>query len=135
MNVTKDVIADLFPLYVAQECSADTRVLVDAYLRSHPAEAAEFARAAGADALLGAPVEGGAQELGLLRAARQRQRTRSLLMGFAIFCTLAPLSFFIDGKRHWMLLTDAPLTAAAHLIGAVALWIAYAAHCRRYADR
>ena len=42
MNVTKNVIADLFPLYAENECSPDTRALVDEYLRSHPQDAEEL---------------------------------------------------------------------------------------------
>jgi len=137
MNVTKEVIADLFPLYVAQECSADTRALVDAYLRTHPQDAAEFnhaAAAASSDAFA-VPAGSAPRELDLLRDARRRTRTRSLLMGLAIFCSVAPLSFYVDGSHRWMMLVDAPLAAAAYALAAAGLWIAFAVHCRRYADR
>jgi len=40
MNITRDVITDLWPVYVAGEASADTRALVEAFLRQDP----EFAR-------------------------------------------------------------------------------------------
>jgi hypothetical protein len=36
MKITRDVILDLLPLYLAEEVSADTRVLVEEYLRSDP---------------------------------------------------------------------------------------------------
>jgi len=36
MNVTRDVILDLLPLYLADEVSADTRALVEAYLETDP---------------------------------------------------------------------------------------------------
>ena len=39
-NVTRDVIVDLWPLYVSGEASQDTRGLVEAFLREDP----EFAR-------------------------------------------------------------------------------------------
>ena len=35
-NVTREVIADLWPIYSAGEASADTRALVDAFLREDP---------------------------------------------------------------------------------------------------
>ena len=41
MKITRDVVIDLWPVYVSGEASADTRALVDAYLASDP----EFARA------------------------------------------------------------------------------------------
>ena len=40
MNVTREVINDLWPVYAAGEASADTRTLVEAFLRQDP----EFAR-------------------------------------------------------------------------------------------
>ncbi len=39
-NVTRDVIADLWPLYVSGEASQDTRGLIEAFLSEH----SEFAR-------------------------------------------------------------------------------------------
>jgi heme/copper-type cytochrome/quinol oxidase subunit 4 len=42
MNVTRDVMNDLLPLYFSGEASADTRVLVEEYFREHP----EFEREA-----------------------------------------------------------------------------------------
>ena len=41
MKITRDVVSDLWPLYSSGEASADTRVLVDEFLRDDP----EFARA------------------------------------------------------------------------------------------
>ncbi len=43
MKVTRNVILDLLPLYVADEVSADTRALVEEYLESDP-ELANVAR-------------------------------------------------------------------------------------------
>jgi hypothetical protein len=77
VNVTRDVINDLWPLYEAGEASADTRGLVDEFLRQD----AEFAR------LLRGRAEGG-----LLRGAapalppdgeaRAFRRTKRLLFGY-----------------------------------------------------
>lgn len=36
MEITRDVIQDLMPLYLAGEASPDSRVLVEAFLRTHP---------------------------------------------------------------------------------------------------
>ncbi len=43
MEVTRDVIMDLLPLYLAQEASADTRALVEEHLGNDP-ELARMAR-------------------------------------------------------------------------------------------
>ena len=36
MNISRDVILDLLPLYLAEEASGDTRALVEAYLETDP---------------------------------------------------------------------------------------------------
>lgn len=36
MNITRNVILDLLPLYLAEEVSADTKALVEEYLESDP---------------------------------------------------------------------------------------------------
>jgi anti-sigma factor RsiW len=43
MEITRDVILDLLPLYLANEASPDTNALVEKYLESDP-ELAEMAR-------------------------------------------------------------------------------------------
>ena len=36
MEITRNVILDLLPLYVANEVSADTRALIESYLKTDP---------------------------------------------------------------------------------------------------
>jgi len=43
MEITRDVILDLMPLYMANEVSADTRALVEKYLETDP-ELAKIAK-------------------------------------------------------------------------------------------
>ena len=49
MNISRDVILDLLPLYLADEVSEDTRTLVEKYLETDPelAEIAEQQRTMG----------------------------------------------------------------------------------------
>ena len=47
-EITRNVILDLLPLYLAEEVSDDTRVLVEEYLESDP-EIAEAARSSSAN--------------------------------------------------------------------------------------
>lgn len=131
MNITKDVITDLFPLYAERECSADTRVLVEEYLQRHPQHAEELRRT------LNTPLPGtglsakGLDEVRSLKEARRRVRGRSWLLGFAIFFSLTPLSFeHTDGKTRWLVL-QSPQTALIYLSVAAVLWIAYAIMRRR----
>lgn len=126
MNLTKDIIGDLLPLYVANECSADTRVAVDEYLRQHPQEAAELQR------VMSAPMPGTAakatqlDEMESLLKARRIIRRRSWLMAFAIFFSLAPFSFLHTGGRTYWFLVESPTAALIYGAAAVVLWIAYA---------
>ena len=56
LNVTRDVVADLWPVYEAGEATADTRALVDEFLANDPS----FAQTLRAAAAVQAPaVDGG----------------------------------------------------------------------------
>lgn len=46
MEITRNVILDLLPLYQAGEASEDTRAVVEEYLQTHPELAAAAKRAA-----------------------------------------------------------------------------------------
>jgi anti-sigma factor RsiW len=50
-NVTRDVISDLWPLYLSGEVSADTRRLIEGFLAGDP-ELARTLREAGSDPLM-----------------------------------------------------------------------------------
>ena len=134
MNITKDVINDLFPLYAEGECSADTRALVEDYLQHHPQHAEELRRTLNAPLPGAGPAAPGLDELRSLREARRRVRLRSWLLGFAIFFSLTPLSFeYNHGEMHWLAL-GSPKLALAYLAVAGILWIAYATVRRRSND-
>jgi len=126
MNITKDIIGDLLPLYVANECSADTRAVVNEYLRQHPQEAAELRHVMSTPMPGTAPKAPRLDEMESLLKARRIIRLRSWLMAFAIFFSLAPFSFLhTAGRTYWFLL-ESPVAALIYGAAAVALWIAYA---------
>ena len=126
MNVTKNVIADLFPLYVENVCSPDTRVLVDEYLRSHPQDAEELRQIMSNPMPKAGPPAKGLDEMDSLRTARRLIRRRSWLLGLAIFFSIAPFSvLYTGGKAYWLFL-ESPKSAAVYATLAVASWIAYA---------
>jgi len=133
MNVTKDIVKDLLPLYVAGEGSRDTRALVESYLRSDP-ELALLADALSADELAAAhpaapPPGAGRAELARTKALLRR---RTWLLSLAFFFTGLPLSFAADAHGiRFLLLRDAPGVASAFLAVGVVLWIAYALTARR----
>jgi hypothetical protein len=77
MNVTRDVISDLWPVYEAGEASADTRALVDAFLRQDP-EFAPLLHGRGEEVLLSR----GVPKLPPDREAKALRRTKRLLHGW-----------------------------------------------------
>src|SRR6266496_1125138 len=127
MNVTKDVINDLYPLYVEQECSADTRALVEEYLQRNPTHAEELRQVLRAPLPGAVPPTRDLEEVQSLREARRRVRRRSWLMGLAIFFSLAPFSFLHTGGKTYWLLLESPVAALIYGALGVACWIGFAA--------
>jgi len=126
MNVTKDIINDLIPLYVANECSADTRTLVEEYLQQHPEEAVKLQRIINTAVPDAVPLAKNLDEVRAFREARRRLRLRSSVMALAIFFSLVPMSSFVDDRRSWWMLRDAPGTALIYAVIGVVFWIIYA---------
>jgi hypothetical protein len=94
MNVTREVISDLWPVYASGEASADTRALVEAFLRQDP-EFAELLRRGGEEALLLHDVP----RLSPDREAQALRRTKRLLHGWDWLLLLAILfSCFAFGR-------------------------------------
>ena len=125
MNVTKEVITDLFPLYVANECSKDSRALVEDYLRDNPGQAEELRR------IMNTPVPSvtaqlaGSEEVRSLRQARRRVRRQSWLMGLAIFFSLVPFSFVATGGKIYWVFRESPSTAIISGLFGIVFWVAY----------
>ena len=136
MNVTRDVILDVWPLYEANEVSRDTRALVEAFLSTDP----EFARTLqGADAaarrVLGAgvaavvseaPPSGGrapAPELKpVVEGVRRRLTRQRWVAGAAVFASLLPLSVGNLGGGTFLMIRSYPALWLAIPV-AVGLWI------------
>ena len=125
MNVTKEVITDLFPLYVANECSKDSRALVEEYLRNNPNQAEELRRVMNTPVTGGTVHLGGSEEVRSLREARRRVRRLSWLMGLAIFFSLVPFSFLATSERIYWLFRESPASALVYGAIGVGLWGVY----------
>jgi ferric-dicitrate binding protein FerR (iron transport regulator) len=125
MNITKGVIADLFPLYLEKECSPDTRVLVEEYLQRHPQDAQELHRVASTSLPGEGPPAKDLDETRSLRKARRVVRRRSWILGFAIFFSLAPFSIVFTRERTYWLLREAPGTALIYGALALVCWIVW----------
>lgn len=141
MNITKDVINDLLPLYLAGEASPDTRRLLEDYLRADPAFAAEVRAAAEKSAaLIGAfsssttaPPD---EEKATFERIRQHNRHRNQFMVFAMVFLLVPFAFaFGDDGITWFMLRDSPKQAGMFFVVSGLCWIAWAVLGRKTATR
>ena len=138
MTITRNVVVDLFPLYLAGEASADTRALVETYMKDDPVFAAQMRER----------VERGAEIFGIaagthdalppdhekltLERVRRFNRNRTYWLGFALAYLLTPLSFMFNGSHvSWIMLRDNPKQAIVFWIASAGCWIAYYVMGRR----
>ena len=132
MNVTREVLKDLLPAYLAGEASADTRALVEEFARQDPDFAATLETqrrelAAGTRAMrepgVGLPPDHELRTLARTRAVAERSRW---LMAVALMFTAFPLSCTFEGSRiTFLVLRDVPSLAMACWAAAAGFWIAF----------
>ncbi len=89
MKITRDVILDLLPLYLADEVSAETRALVEKYLETDP-ELAEIATQSAAIELPGdIPIPLTTEDkMEAYREAKRLMFWRTVFLGILISVTL-----------------------------------------------
>ena len=124
MQVTRDVIHDLLPAYLAGDASTDTVALVEEFLRQDP-DLARTVEALRANPIPELPIAlRPTQEKQTLDMTKRLLLWRGMLMGLAIFLTLLPLSLrFNNGKITWVFLQAMPPDATSVVcLGAVACW-------------
>lgn len=124
MNVTRDVVKDLLTVYLAGEASADSRALVEDYLRSDPALAREVEAARKSTlGLPETPRPAPAAEKQALDATRQLLKNRTSTLVVASVFTLLPLAFVFDGPRiTFLLIRDAPVIGFTWWATAAVMW-------------
>ena len=129
MNVTREVILDLFPVYLSGEASTATRTLVEEYLKQDT-ELAQRLRLQWADNFAAAVPSALPPELELrsLRRTRKLLTLQSWLRGFGIFFTLLPFSFemsFEGGhvKEFHLLMRDYPAQLGIFLALGLLCWL------------
>jgi hypothetical protein len=141
MNVTREVILDLLPVYMAGEASPATKALIEEYLQQD-SDLAQRIRLQWTDSLAKAVTSALLPDLEL----RSLRRTRSLigwqrwLFGFGIFFTALLLSnefSFANGRLNefHFLLRDYPAEFGVCLTLGMACWIAYFSIRRRLRTR
>lgn len=125
MNVTRDVIKDLLPLYQEGEVSPDTRRLVEEYLATDAELREQVAASACGPERLRVRAEMD-QALATLERTKRALRRQKWLQFFALLFTLVPLtSYGTGGQLKFMVLRDAPWSLIPLWGGAAIFWAFY----------
>ena len=135
MNVTRDVVIDLLPLYYSKECSRDTKVLVEEYLKADP----DFEKLANrfAQNLLSKSIPqrlSEEDEMKSLSKTRRQLRLRSFILALAIFFSIVPFSFAYTEGKFYMLLSESPQSALIYGVIGVGFWAWYFVLRQKSAD-
>jgi hypothetical protein len=103
LEVTRQVVSDLWPLYRSGEASVDSRALVDAFLGADRPFASTLQASEGVDGAMPAFRLSPDAERRFLDAARQRARMKLLviggtiaLVGFIAIVALVGVMFFLS---------------------------------------
>jgi hypothetical protein len=122
MEVTRNVVLDLLPLYRSGEASADTRAIVEDYLNRDPT----LRRLAEPDPVETPAPPPSSVEKAALERTRRLLRRRSWTMGLAIFFTLLPFTFGrLEDGFTFLLFRDVPWSRALWVVAA-GLWLYHA---------
>ena len=131
MNVTPNVVKDLLTVYLAGEAHADTRELVEEWLRNNPdvAQQVERARHTTLPAVAMPPPTAEKQALD---RTRRRWRIRWIVLGTAVYFSTLPLSVTFNRSGFQGLLLDSWPERIVVLIVAATLWASYVLLSRRW---
>lgn len=124
MEITRDVIKDLLTVYLAGEATADTKALIEDWLRTDPELAGQVNQARNAD-LPPVPALPPTIEKRALDRARRQLRWRAVLFGTAIYVSTLPLSVTFNSGGFQGLLIEGWLERGIVMIVAGALWVLY----------
>jgi anti-sigma factor RsiW len=130
MNITRDIVKDLLTVYLAGEASADTRALVEEWLREDPELARQVEVAQRGD-LPAVAVPAPSVEVRALDRTRRHFRLRAVVLGAAIYFTTLPLSVTFGSSGFQGLLLHDWLGRGLALAVAGVLWWTYLHLSRR----
>jgi hypothetical protein len=139
MNISREVVTDLLPVYFSGEASVDTRNLIEDYFRGDP-DFERIARSAATplETLRGAVAlrPDAEREKRDLECVRGELSRRKVMFGVALFLTLAPLAFsFTNGHIKWLMVRDNPWDAGFYWSVAAFVWFLYFVRLGRRARR
>ena len=131
MNISREVVRDLLTVYLAGDASADTRKLVESYLKTDPELARDVEAARGASLGL-PPTRKPTDEMQALDATRQQLKHRTSTLVVAMIFTVLPLTFAFRGTTiTFFLIRDAPTIGIAWWVTAAIMWTWHVAIRRR----
>ncbi|HKN60818.1 MAG TPA: hypothetical protein VJW93_06555 [Candidatus Acidoferrales bacterium] len=135
MNVTRNVVEDLVPVYFSGDASEDTIHLVEEYFQQDPQFERSVRAEAGVLTAVGAacvPLPGCDAEKAALNRIRKILRQQRILFGIALTLTLNAivlgLSLTItDGgtSLHWWMFRPQRVVSGGLLVIATVVWILY----------
>ena len=115
MTVHENVILDLLPTVRSGHASAESRTLVEEYLKANPQLAAYAALM---------PTPDPALELRTLERTRKEVSRHGWFKGLAIFFTLLPFSFIVNDETGFrFLFGNQPVLIATMVAAALFFWI------------
>ncbi|MGD0037978.1 MAG: hypothetical protein ABSC53_11890 [Bacteroidota bacterium] len=132
MKITEEVMNDLLPLYFANECSSDTKKLVEEYFQEHP-EFEQQSRQKYKDLFAdkNIPSLTPTEEVKALKSTRRWMKVRSFVLAFAIFFSLCPFSYYRTDNGSAFLFLEHPSEALIYVPFAVLFWGIYFGMKRR----
>lgn len=131
MNLTPNVVKDLLTVYLAGEAHADTRELVEEWLRNNPDMARQVEQAR-RTALPAVAVPPPTVEKQALDRTRRRWRLRWIVLGTAAYFSTLPLTVTFNRSGFRGLLIDNWPERFVVLVIAAALWVTYVVLSRRW---
>ena len=124
MSVHENVILDLLPTVRSGHASAESRALVEDYLKANPQLATYAALMPTPDAQL---------EMRALERTRREVGRNGWTKGLAIFCTMLPFSFIVDDQMGFrFFFAKAPAMMAFMLVAAAVFWTLTLHYNRRW---
>jgi len=125
MTVSRNVVRDLLPVYLAGDASKETIALVEEFLKSDHELANEVARAR--DLHLPGTTQAPTLEKETLDSTRRLLKYRTSTMAVALIFTVLPFSFVFKGSHiTFLLIRDAPIVGIAWWVTAAIMWISHA---------
>ncbi len=130
MKITRDVVQDLLTVYLSGEATADTRALVEEWLKSDPDLARQVDEARRADLPPVTPPAASVEQRAFARTKRGL-RLRAIMLGVAIYVSTLPLTVTFNRHGFQGLMIQDWWERILLLAIAAGLWVAYFRMSRR----